>query len=268
MTKYTKSNKEENRETKKPVLIKSPNWRALISTRRWKKKLVRGRQVPLLSSASSSRECSESGSTGAWSTATLFWLMIFSFSFGLGFLRRDAVADKLWSWQSPDSVKQTPSWVYVLDRSEKTRSKKQSGLEGTYTVNRVTILQKIKPFPFMPFTTHTCWSSERTHFFSLCDNLRHKYRLNDVSCLGHNCSSTGQRRDVQIKSRDEEREVSIYCTVTWETHCAHTPLVVLKDRHIVQSKLLSAAFSTSSSEWRPWQEAWNHLWIEETVKIR
>lgn len=43
--------------------------------------------------------------------------MIFSFSFGLGFLRRDAVADKLCSWQSPDSVRQTPSWVYVLDRS-------------------------------------------------------------------------------------------------------------------------------------------------------
>lgn len=69
------------------------------------------RQVPLLSSISSSRECSERGSTGAWSTATLFWLMIFSFSFGLGFLRLDAVADKLCSWQSPDSVKQTPSWV-------------------------------------------------------------------------------------------------------------------------------------------------------------
>ncbi|TNN45799.1 hypothetical protein EYF80_044009 [Liparis tanakae] len=68
-------------------------------------------------------ECSESGSTGAWSTATLFWLMIFSFSFGLGFLRRDAVADKLWSWQSPDSVRQTPSWVYVLDRSGKTQKK-------------------------------------------------------------------------------------------------------------------------------------------------
>lgn len=69
------------------------------------------RQVPLLSSMSSSRESSERGSTGAWSTATLFWLIIFSFSLGLGFLRRDAVADKLWSWQSPDSVKQTPSWV-------------------------------------------------------------------------------------------------------------------------------------------------------------
>lgn len=68
-------------------------------------------QAPLLSSVSSSRESSESGSTGAWSTATLFWLMIFSFSFGLGFRRRDAAADKLCSWQSPDSVKHTPSWV-------------------------------------------------------------------------------------------------------------------------------------------------------------
>lgn len=76
-------------------------------------------KVPLLSSMSSSRECSEGGSRGAWSTATLFWFMIFSFSFGLGFLRRDAVADKLCSWQSPDSVRQTPSWVYVLDRSGK-----------------------------------------------------------------------------------------------------------------------------------------------------
>lgn len=45
------------------------------------------------------------------------------------------------------------------------------------------------------------------------------------------------------------------------------PLVVLKARHIVQSKLLSAAFSTSSSEWRPWQEAWNHLQIEGEEKV-
>lgn len=51
--------------------------------------------------------------------------MIFSFSFGLGFLRRDAVADKLCNWQSPDSVKQTPSWVYVLDRSKKKQKQKQ-----------------------------------------------------------------------------------------------------------------------------------------------
>lgn len=46
------------------------------------------------------------------------------------------------------------------------------------------------------------------------------------------------------------------------------PLVLLKVRHIVQSKLLSAAFSTFSSECRPWQEAWNHLQTEEKVSLR
>lgn len=47
------------------------------------------------------------------------------------------------------------------------------------------------------------------------------------------------------------------------------PLVVLKVRHIVQSKLLSAAFSMSSSEWRLWHDAWNHLRTQKkTVLIR
>lgn len=40
------------------------------------------------------------------------------------------------------------------------------------------------------------------------------------------------------------------------------PLVVLKVRHIVQLKPFSAAFSTSSSEWRLWHDAWNHLRTE------
>lgn len=51
--------------------------------------------------------------------------MIFSFNLGLVFRRLEAAADKLWSWQSPDSVKQTPSWVYVLDKSAKEKKSKQ-----------------------------------------------------------------------------------------------------------------------------------------------
>lgn len=131
---------------------------------------------------SSSRECSEGGSRGAWSTATLFWFMIFSFSFGFGFLRRDAVADRLCSWQSPDSVRQTPSWVYVLDRSGKNKN------NSVNTITYMFILElRLEEF----YTDHTTsiillnshlitlYSKDKSHFANKL-NFKHGWNLHYV----------------------------------------------------------------------------------------
>lgn len=80
---------------------------------------AKSRLLPLLSSISPSLECSDWASGGVWSTATLFWFIIFSLSFGFVRFLLGTVTVRLCNWDMPDSVKQTPSWVYVFGGSIK-----------------------------------------------------------------------------------------------------------------------------------------------------
>lgn len=81
----------------------------------------KSRSLPLLSSISPSLECSDWASGGVWSTATLFWFIIFSLSFGFVRFLLGTVTVRLCNWDMPDSVKQTPSCVYVFGGSIKVK---------------------------------------------------------------------------------------------------------------------------------------------------
>lgn len=85
----------------------------------WREKHRTELLLPLVSSISPSLECSDWMSGGVWSTATLFWFIIFNLSFGFARFFLGTTALRLCNWDIPVSVKQTPSWVYVFGGSRK-----------------------------------------------------------------------------------------------------------------------------------------------------